>query len=378
MIYHLFHYLTEGKHYAYENSLFRATVAGLFCFLVVLLSGPAVIRVLLRFKIGDRPQFDRADLNELMKSKANVPTMGGILIIGAMIAAALLFADLTNFYVVMGLVTLLWLGVLGGVDDALKLRAARRGERRRDGLRTAEKLLFQLGLGVVLGTFIFRYGGENHAISAVSGAMPSYRILDVPFYKPGIALGVVSFMLITVLVMTASSNAVNLTDGLDGLAAGCAALCTVVFLALTFIVGTESAARRLLLPHVPLSLELVVLLGAMLGALLGFLWHNCHQATVFMGDTGSLPLGGLLGYVAVVTRQELMLFIAGGVFVIEALSVILQVSYFKMTGGKRIFACSPLHHHFQMRGWSEPKTVVRFWLIAALCGGAALATIKLR
>lgn len=378
MLYHLFHYLTEGRHYAYENALFRAVLAGLYGFLVVLLAGPWVIRLLVKLKVGDRPEFDRADLNELMKSKANVPTMGGVLINGAILTGTLLLADLTNFYVVMGLVTLVWLGALGGVDDALKLLAARRGDKRRDGLRTTEKLLFQLGLGVVLGVFVFRHGELNYAVTPLADEVPAYRILDVPFYKPGLQLGVVAFMVITVLVMTASSNAVNLTDGLDGLAAGCTAFCTIVFLILATIVGTQATARRLLLPHVPQSLELVVLCGAMLGSVLGFLWHNCHEATVFMGDTGSLPLGGLLGFVAVVIRQELMLLIAGGVFVAEALSVILQVSYYKWTRGKRIFLCSPLHHHFQMKGWSEQKTVVRFWLIAAICAGAALATIKLR
>lgn len=378
MLYHLFHHLTDGRHYAYENAPFRAVVAGLFCFLVVLLMGPPVIRMLLRFKIGDRPEFYQADLNELMKDKKNVPTMGGILINGAMLVAILLFADLTSFYVIMALVTLVWLGSLGAVDDALKQAAARRGDKNRDGLKTAEKLLFQIGLGVVLGVFIYRQGADNYAVLPTADIVPAYRILDVPFYKAGIQLGVTAFMLLTVLVMTATSNAVNLTDGLDGLASGCVAICTVVFVVLVYIVGTESAARRLLLPHVPGSLELVVVCGSLLGAVLGFLWHNCHQATVFMGDTGSLPLGGLLGFVAVVIRQELMLLVAGAVFVAEAMSVILQVAYFKWTGGKRIFLCAPLHHHFQKKGWTEAKTVVRFWLVSALCAGAALATIKLR
>jgi phospho-N-acetylmuramoyl-pentapeptide-transferase len=207
---------------------------------------------------------------------------------------------------------------------------------------------------------------------------PSYRILAVPFYKPGVELGAMAFMVLTVLVMTGTSNAVNLTDGMDGLAAGCVAMCSVVFMVLTYIVGTRELAETLLFPHIPRSGELVVLCGAILGSSLGFLWYNCHPARVFMGDTGSLPLGGLIGFVAIVTRQELMLLIAGGVFVIEALSVILQVGYFKRTGGRRLLRCAPLHHHFHLGGWSEPQTVVRFWLAGAMFAGLALVAIKLR
>jgi phospho-N-acetylmuramoyl-pentapeptide-transferase len=244
-----------------------------------------------------------------------------------------------------------------------------------------EKLLFQLGLGVVLGFYVYNYGRGNFAVlsSLVEpGEMPAYRILSVPFYKPGITLGTLAFMVVTVLVMTGTSNAVNLTDGMDGLASGCVAMCATAFLILTYIVGTESLAHKLLFPHIPKSGELVILCGAILGSCLGFLWYNCHPARVFMGDTGSLPLGGLIGYVAVVTRQELMLLIAGGVFVIEAVSVMTQVGYYRWTGGRRLFRCAPLHHHFHLGGWSEPQTVVRFWLVAALCAGFALATIKLR
>ena len=185
-------------------------------------------------------------------------------------------------------------------------------------------------------------------------------------------------MLVTVVVMTGTSNAVNLTDGMDGLASGCVALCALVFVIFAHVVGTQALAHKLLFPFVPKSGELVVLCGALVGSCLGFLWYNCHPARVFMGDTGSLPLGGLIGYVAIVTRQELLLLIVGGVFVLEAISVIVQVGYFKYTGGKRVFRCAPLHHHFHLGGWSEPQTVVRFWLIAAMFAAAALATIKLR
>ncbi|MGB2987236.1 MAG: phospho-N-acetylmuramoyl-pentapeptide-transferase, partial [Phycisphaerae bacterium] len=350
MLYHLLRELLEGRHYAYENTLFRGTCAALFCFVLVLVLLPRVIRQLMKWKLGDRPEFDHASLNELTRDKSNIPTMGGVMILASVALAVLLLADLANFYVQMGLVCLLWLGVLGGVDDWLKLTSVRRS-RSRDGLKMYEKLLFQLGLGVVLGFYIYNHGHSNFAVlsSLVEpGELPAYKILSVPFYKPGLHLGTLAFMVVTVLVMAGTSNAVNLTDGMDGLASGCVAICATVFLILTYIVGTEALAHKLLFPYVPKSGELVILCGAILGSCLGFLWYNCHPARVFMGDTGSLPLGGLIGYVAVVTRQELMLLIAGGVFVIEAVSVMAQVGYFKWTGGGRLFRCAPVHHHFHL------------------------------
>ena len=380
MLYHLIHGLLGGRHYAYENTLFRGTCAAVFCFLLMLIFMPRAIRQLMKWKLGDRPEFDHASLNELMRDKNNVPTMGGIMILAAILLATLLLADLTSFYVRMGIVCLVWLGALGAVDDWLKLTAGRRN-RSRDGLKMYEKLLFQIGLGVVLGFYVYSHGQNNHAVlsSLVEpGAVPSFKILSVPFYKAGLQLSALTFMFITVLVMTGTSNAVNLTDGMDGLATGCVAMCALVFLILAYIVGTEALAHKLLFPYVPKSGELVVMCGAILGSCLGFLWYNCHPARVFMGDTGSLPLGGLIGFVAIVIRQELMLFIAGGIFVIEAISVLSQVGYFKWSGGRRIFRCAPIHHHFHLGGWSEPQTVVRFWLIAALFAGLAVVTIKLR
>jgi len=377
VLYHLFHVLTGGRHYAYENALFRAVVGALLCFLLVLLGGPAVTRLLTRWKVGDTPEFDHDALNALMRAKSDVPTMGGAMIIAAIAISTLLLADPTNFYVLMGLLCLLWLGAVGAVDDWLKLTAKRR-RGGRDGLRSYEKLLFQIGLGVVLGWFVFDYGAENYAVAPLRDAVPAYSVLTVPFYKPGVQLGATVFMLVTVLVMTGASNAVNLTDGMDGLASGCVAICATVFVVIAYVAGTESLAVKLLVPYVPQTGELAVMCGCLCGSALGFLWHNTHPASVFMGDTGSLPLGGLIGYVAIVTRQELLLLIAGGVFVIEALSVIIQVGYFKRTGGKRVFRCAPIHHHFHLGGWSEAQTVVRFWLVAAMCAALALATLKLR
>ena len=380
MLYYLAREWFGGRHYAYENTLFRGACAALFCFVLVVLFLPRVIRQLLKWKLGDRPEFDHASLNELTRDKNNVATMGGLMILAAIAAAMLLLADLENFYVRMSLVCLIWLGVLGGVDDWLKLTSKRRATSR-DGLKMHEKLLFQVGLGLLLGYFIFKHGQSNFAILSPlvePGSVPAFKILSVPFYKTGLQLSTFMFMMVTVLVMTGTSNAVNLTDGMDGLASGCVAMCALVFAILAYIIGTEDLAAKLLLPHVPKSGELVILCGAILGSCLGFLWYNCHPARVFMGDTGSLPLGGLIGFVAVVTRQELMLLIAGGVFVIEAISVMIQVGFFKWTSGRRIFRCAPIHHHFHLGGWSESQTVVRFWLVSAMFAFLALATIKLR
>ncbi|MFQ5495528.1 MAG: phospho-N-acetylmuramoyl-pentapeptide-transferase [Phycisphaerae bacterium] len=380
MIYVLLQQWLEGRHYAYENPLFRGTCAALLCFLFTLLLMPRFIRRLIRWRLGDRPEFDHATLNELTRDKANVPTMGGLLILASIALAVLLLADPRNFYVQMSLVCLVWLGVVGTVDDWLKLTARRRS-RGRDGLRMYQKLLFQIGLGVVLGAYIYGYGRSNFAVlGSLTDVeeLEAYRILAVPFYKPGLQLSALSFMVVTVVVMTSTSNAVNLTDGMDGLASGCVALCAVVFLILTYIVGTPDLAAKLLFPHIPRTGELVILCGAILGSCCGFLWYNCYPGRVIMGDAGSLPLGGLIGFVAVVTRQELMLLIAGGMFVIEAASVIAQVGYFKLTGGRRLFRVAPIHHHFHLGGWSESQTVVRFWLLGAMFAGFALATIKLR
>lgn len=380
MFYLLFRSLLGGEHYAYENPLFRGACGVLFCFAFVVVAGPAVIVQLVRLKLGDRPEFDHALLNQMTADKRNVPTMGGLLVLGAVLAGVLLFADPWNYYIQLAVFCLLWLGTLGGVDDWKKLTRPPNSPSR-DGLRTYQKLLFQMALGVLLGCFVYRHGQTNFAVVGTPESplqIESYRVLMVPFYKPGIMLGTMGFMLVTVLVVTGTSNAVNLTDGMDGLASGCVAICCGVFMLLSYACGTEEAAVKLLIPHVPGAGELAVLSGCMIGSCLGFLWHNCYPAKVFMGDTGSLALGGLVGYIAIVTRQELMLFLVGGVFVLEAVSVILQVGYFKLTGGKRLFRIAPIHHHFHVGGWTETQTVTRFWLLAVVFALFALATVKLR
>ncbi|RMF82902.1 MAG: phospho-N-acetylmuramoyl-pentapeptide-transferase [Planctomycetota bacterium] len=380
MLYLLFDWLLEGAPYAYKSPLFRATIAVLLAFAIVWALAPGVIRLLVRLKIGDRAEFHHEQVNRLTQGKKNTPTMGGALIVLAILVSGLLLADINNFYVRMGLFCVVWLTCLGGVDDYLKLTSDRAG-RTRDGLRMWEKLVFQIALGALLAIFTLRAGESNWIPSLLDPQAPAgrnYNVLSVPFYKQGIVLATPVFVCIAVLVITFTSNAVNLTDGMDGLASGCMVLTSVAFMVLAVVVGTPELARRLLFFHIHGAAELAVLCGAVVGACLGFLWYNAYPAQVFMGDTGSLPLGGLIGYVAIVTRLELMLLIVGGVFVIEALSVLTQIVYFRSTGGKRFFRCAPLHHHFHLGGWTETQTVMRFWLLAALFATFALATIKLR
>jgi phospho-N-acetylmuramoyl-pentapeptide-transferase len=361
--------------YAWHEVSFRAVLALLTSLMVSLLWGPKIIRWLVRMKVGDIPEFDHATLNELTRHKANTPTMGGLIILAGVLISTFLWADVRNQFVIKGIFLLVWLGVLGGVDDWLKLTAKIK-HRSRDGLHIWEKLIFQIGLAVLLASFLYLVDFKEIADG---------RMLWLPFYKKGIELGLFGFTLMTVLVVTATSNAVNLTDGMDGLATGCIGIVSMVFVILCYMASeplslamNQTWASDLLLPQVPGAGELGIVCAAVLGASLGFLWYNCHPAQVFMGDVGSLPLGGLIGYAAVVTRHELLLPIVGGVFVIEAASVLIQVVYFRQSGGKRVFQCAPLHHHFHLKGWSEPQVVVRFWLLGAAFAALALATLKLR
>ncbi|NLW86531.1 MAG: phospho-N-acetylmuramoyl-pentapeptide-transferase [Planctomycetes bacterium] len=367
----------EGKHL-----LLRMAGAALLSFLLVIALGPRMIRYLLRRKIGDRPEFDHADLNDLTRHKSNTPTMGGALIVIAIMASILVFGDVFgpngNMYVRMSLLALVWLGALGGIDDWLKLNKAA-GKSSRDGLKSWEKMLFQLGLAVLLGLYTYRYGSQ----SDIDGTNPAHN-LYIPFWAGYIVLSQLAYTVITVLTMVGFSNAVNLTDGMDGLAGGCVIIVTFVLLVLAELVGVVSYSQLFNLPLVYGSVEMTIVCTSMIGACLGFLWYNAHPAQVFMGDTGSLPLGGLIGYTAVVTRQELLLLIAGGVFIMEAGSVMLQVGYFKMTRpakgmkGRKIFRCAPLHHHFHLGGWAETKVVTRFWLLGIVFAALALASLKLR
>ncbi len=360
---------------------FRALAAIGLAFFLVLLAGRPTISILTRMKIGDSGLTDAEALRENAVSRANTPTMGGVLICGAIGLTTLLLADLENFYILLGLVVLVWLAVLGGVDDFLKLTAARRGDGRQ-GLYAWEKLIFQLGIGALVGVFVYREGNTD-------AAQDIAHVVNLPFQKTyvsqigGVAgglifLGLGAFVLLSTLMVAGLSNAVNITDGMDGLVSGIGGTVCLALLVLALVAGTDTWAHYLLVPHVVGSNELAVIAGAMAGACLGFLWWNCAPAMVFMGDTGSLAIGGLIAYIAVVVRQEIVALILCGVCLIEIGSVVLQVGYFKSTGGKRIFRCAPYHHHLHLGGWAEQQVVARLWIVTILFAVIGLATIKVR
>jgi phospho-N-acetylmuramoyl-pentapeptide-transferase len=377
--------LVQGlePHEQVGSLILRIAGAAVLSWAVVVLLAPWVIRFLVRAKLGDRPEFDHADLNQLTRHKSDTPTMGGVLIVVGIFASVLIFGDLSNMYVRMGLLALLWLGGLGGADDWIKLRYSA-GKGSRDGLYMWEKILFQIGLAVLLSIYMYKYGQASIVETAGEKVNPAHR-LYFPFTAASIALPLLAYVLITVVTMVGTSNAVNLSDGMDGLAAGCAIIVCAVLLILAEVVGLWKWADFFQMPRVAGASEMTVVCGSMLGACVGFLWFNAHPAQVFMGDTGSLPLGGLIGYIAVVTRQELLLVIAGGVFVMEAVSVILQIAVFRISRrargggeGRRLFRCAPLHYHFHLGGWAESKVVVRFWILGIIFAAVALATLKLR
>ena len=391
MIYHLLWYLHAGERfgfYAYQTVIFRSVSATLTSLLIALLIGPRIIRWLMKKKIGDRPEFHHATLNELTKEKANTPTMGGLIILFSILTSTFLWSKLydpekhvVNPYIAKAIFVIVWFGLLGGADDWLKLTSNIR-HRSRDGLRVWEKLVFQIGGAVLISLFLF----IDFAAPDANGhpRVPDGIRFWLPFYSSSLPLAKWVFILISVFYLTATSNAVNLTDGMDGLAAGCVGMVSLVLILLCYVasetMGGPTAvtwSSYLLLPAIPAG-ELSIFFSAILGAVLGFLWFNCHPAQTFMGDVGSLPLGAAMGYGALVTRNEILLLVIGGVFVIELSSVVLQVGYFKYTKGKRLFRCAPIHHHFHLMGWSEPQVVVRFWLIAAAFAALALATLKIR
>ncbi|QQE10149.1 phospho-N-acetylmuramoyl-pentapeptide-transferase [Planctomycetota bacterium] len=374
---------------------FRAVASIVLSFLIVVTFGKRTILWLVKQKVGDNPEFYHKDLNQLMKQKANTPTMGGLLIVISIFATVLILADLSSFYIRMALIATIAFATIGFFDDWLKLTSAHRKPGSREGLYSHEKFLCQIGLAVVLGIFIHHHGFSKYTVDPENTQIMSHA-LNLPFFKTWIkeagefipnpnmiTLGGASFVAVAVIMITGFSNAVNLTDGMDGLASGTMVIVASSFMILAIIAGYQHQdfvlSQHLLVPYIPKADELAVLAGAMAGACLGFMWFNCHPAQVFMGDTGSLTLGGLIAFIAVVIRQEFLLLIIGGIFVLEAASVIIQVGTFKLTKGKRrVFKCAPIHHHFHLLGWTEQQVVVRFWLLTALFVACALATIKLR
>ena len=349
----------------------RSAGAALSALLLSLWLGPRMIAWLQRLKFGQNYQ-DRAeeqgDLKARVLSKKGTPTMGGLLIVVVLDLTALLWTQ-WNELVVLTLLTVVILAGLGFYDDYAKIT-----RQSSAGATSLVKLTVQTALALFIGAYLWRLPGTSTLITEV----------HVPFLKHPVLTGAgLAGMAVAVLTIVGSSNAVNLTDGLDGLAIGCTVIVALVFLIMTYIAGNVIAARYLQVPHVPGAGELTVICAALLGAGLGFLWFNCHPAQVFMGDTGSLALGGALGLIALLIHQPFVLVIAGGVFVVEAVSVMLQTGWFKFTRmrtgtGQRIFLKAPLHHHFEVKGWYESQVVARFYIMGIVCALVALSTLKLR
>ncbi len=359
MLYHLLYPLHAqfGWLNVFRYITFRSIGSALTAFVIVFFLGPLFIRWLRERQIG---QVIRSDGPESHFSKQGVPTMGGVLILAAMTVATLLWADLTNGLVWLVLGITLFFGGIGSVDDIRKIR-----KKNSAGLSARGKILLQVLGASAVGMYLLLH--------------PEYDgTLSIPFFKgihPDLGWWYVPF---AVLVIVGASNAVNLTDGLDGLATGPLMISGSVYLIFSYVAGHAIVASYLQIPFVQGAGEIAVFCGTMVGACLGFLWFNTYPAEIFMGDVGSLALGGTLGTVSIIIKQEFLLAIVGGIFVMEALSVILQVGYFKLSGGKRIFLMAPFHHHFEKKGWQEPKVVVRFWIVSILLGLMALATLKLR
>ncbi|MBU1274461.1 MAG: phospho-N-acetylmuramoyl-pentapeptide-transferase [Proteobacteria bacterium] len=360
MLYHLLYPLADyfGALNVFRYITFRTIYAAVTALMIAWLMGPWVIRKLQELQVG---QYIRELGPQSHKAKAGTPTMGGVLILFAMTVSLLLWGDLGNFYLWVAMGVTLCYGLIGFADDYLK-KVSKASE---GGLRARSKflLLALVALGAALALYLH----------------PGYSTkLSVPFFKlvlPDLGWG---YIPLAMLILVGTANAVNLTDGLDGLAAGPVLIAAGTYLVLSYLTGNAKTASYLQILYVQGAGELAVFCGAVVGAVMGFLWYNAYPAQVFMGDTGSLSLGGALGVTAVCTKHEILLALVGGLFVVEALSVILQVGFFKMSGGKRIFRMAPLHHHFELKGWAEPKVIVRFWIIAVMLALVAISTLKLR
>jgi phospho-N-acetylmuramoyl-pentapeptide-transferase len=377
MLYYLLYHLLQ-KYFSPLNVFRYITVrtvyASLTAMFLALVFGPWLIRRLRELQIG---QYIREEGPQEHKKKAGTPTMGGVLIVLSTAVPVLLWADLTNAFVLMALFALIGFSVIGFVDDYAKV-----AKKQNLGLTSKRKFLLQVVVSMMVGVGLLELSTHSaystqlivpflkkfHPDLVIHSLMPSSHLWPLAFLP---------FLLFVTIVITGSSNAVNLTDGLDGLAIGCTVIAAGALTVLTYVSSNARWSTYLDIQYIPRVGELTVFCGALVGASLGFLWYNAHPAEVFMGDVGSLSLGGTLGVIAVIIKQEILLFFVGGVFVIEALSVILQVGSFKLRG-KRIFRMAPVHHHFELLGWSESKVIVRFWILALVFALFALTTLKLR
>jgi len=361
MLYHLLYPLhTEYSFFnVFRYVTFRTASATLTALAISFVMGPWLIARLRQFQIGQHIRQEGPDTHH---SKAGTPTMGGVLILTAVVVPTLLWANLTNVFVWVALGTTVAFGLIGFTDDYLKIV-----RKQSKGLSARAKILLQTSCAVVIGLLLYDMSRHDDYSTVVL----------FPFFKdirPELGWLFVPF---AILLLVGASNAVNLTDGLDGLAIGTVLIAAAAYTVLTYVTGHAQFSAYLDLIRIPRIWELTIFGGAMVGASLGFLWFNCYPAQLFMGDVGSLALGSAIGTVALLVKQEILLVLVGGVFVIEALSVIVQVASFKLTG-KRVFRMAPLHHHFELAGWSEPKIIIRFWILGIMFALASLTTLKLR
>jgi phospho-N-acetylmuramoyl-pentapeptide-transferase len=359
----VFRYITVRTVYASLTAMFLAFVFG-----------PWLIRKLRELQIG---QFIREEGPQAHQKKAGTPTMGGVLIVLSTLVPTLLWADLTNGFVLLAIFSLLSFATIGFIDDYAKV-----SKQRNLGLTSRKKFLLQILVSFIIGTGLLALATRSAystelVVPFLKKVHPDLVIHSLLSSRHLWPLAFVPFLIFVSIVIAGASNAVNLTDGLDGLAIGCTVIAAGGLTVLTYVSSNYRWATYLEIGYIPRVAELTIFCGALVGASLGFLWYNAHPAEVFMGDVGSLSLGGTLGVIAVVIKQEILLFFIGGIFVIEALSVILQVGSFKLRG-KRIFRMAPIHHHFELIGWSESKVIVRFWIIALIFALFALTTLKLR
>jgi len=359
MLFHLLYPLHETYSFfnVFRYITFRTIYAAITALVICFVVGPWLIRKLRMLQIGQTIREDGPDSH---LSKKGTPTMGGILIIFAVTISTLLWANLTVGYIWMVVMVMLGFGLIGFLDDYRKFT-----QQNSRGVPGRIRLTAEIAIALFVSLILFMKPGYNPAVT-------------IPFFKtalPNLGWG---YVLLSTFIIVGAANAVNLTDGLDGLAIGPAITCFMTYLLFAYFAGNIKIAAYLQIPYVAGTGELAIFCGAVVGAGIGFLWYNTYPAQVFMGDVGALSLGGSLGTIAVLTKQEILLAIVGGIFVMETFSVIFQVGWFKLTKGRRIFQMAPIHHHFELKGWPEPKVIVRFWIISILLALVAISTLKLR
>jgi phospho-N-acetylmuramoyl-pentapeptide-transferase len=361
MLYHLFYPLRDlwfGFN-VFKYITFRAAMASITAFGLSVILGPVIIKMLSHLKVGDSPRRAHVEsLYELHKHKEGTPTMGGIIIIASILISTLLWARLDNRFIILCLITVLWLGIVGFIDDYIKLIKI-----HSRGLSAMAKFTGQAIIAVVIAVFLYTDPGITKA-------------LYVPFCKHALFNLGLLYVPFVIIVIVGTSNAVNLTDGLDGLAIGCASFVAFAYSVISYIAGHVKFSDYLNIYYLPGSGELAIFCAIIVGSCFGFLWYNSYPATVFMGDTGSLPLGGAIGLVSVLIKKEVLLLIVGGIFVAEVASVIIQIVSYRFFG-RRVFLMVPVHHHFQLLGWPESKITIRFWIVAVILVVFGLATLKL-